>query len=275
MMYLRRWFTFVVCSLLALSWAAHLEAQTVSGAVLDEATLQPVAGAEVLLLDSAGNTLGVEVTGSEGTFQLVLNSGVYSFNVLRMGYLPTVTEALEITPGVGPINLTITLPSDPMRLESVVVEGREEPHARSVLAEFYRRKERGWGVHLDREAVEERAPVWFTDILRNIAGVRVVSMGGNKTRIEMTGQPPRIHVSYLELRGRARAKPQLEGCPISYYVEGFKFRPDQVEGRGINEIPASQVEAVEVYRRASETPAEFLDSDSRCGVIVIWLKRDR
>jgi hypothetical protein len=59
-------------------------------------------------------------------------------------------------------------------------------------------------------------------------------------------------------------------CPVKYYVDGAPYTPDD---RGMDEISVSDVEAVEVYRRASETPAEFLDSDSRCGVVVIWTKR--
>ena len=60
-------------------------------------------------------------------------------------------------------------------------------------------------------------------------------------------------------------------CEVSYYLDGGRFRPDPEVG--INEILGSEVIAVEVYRGPSETPAEFLDSGSRCGVIVIWTRR--
>jgi hypothetical protein len=37
-------------------------------------------------------------------------------------------------------------------------------------------------------------------------------------------------------------------------------------------VPLDWVEAVEVYRRASELPAEFLNSGA-CGVVALWTRR--
>jgi hypothetical protein len=188
-----------------------------------------------------------------------------------MGYQPVYTERLQVTADVGDINLTITLPNAPIMLDPAVVEGERQAFAPGPLEGFYQRKRRGWGIQLDREAIEAKVPGQVTDILRNLPGVRVVGTGGNNFTVRMVGQAPRIAQRSIS-PAYGKSSFHNEGCPVSYWVDGHKYN---VKGdpRGINEILVSDVEAVEVYRRASETPAEFLDSDSRCGVIVIWTKR--
>jgi hypothetical protein len=37
-------------------------------------------------------------------------------------------------------------------------------------------------------------------------------------------------------------------------------------------VPMQWIETIEVYRRASEVPAEFL-SRANCGVVAIWTRR--
>jgi len=195
-----------------------------------------------------------------------------------MGYAPTVTPEFTVPDGSPSIDLTILLPSERVVLDPVVVTETRLPFAPGPLQGFYERKRRGWGLQLTREDIEEKTPVQFTDILRGLAGVRVVSAGRNKYFVQMVGQVPRLQPGGYNTRtptgSSARADRQYEtpvpACPVSYYLDGMKYDPDE---RGIDEILVSDVEAVEVYRRASETPADFLDSDSRCGVVVIWTRR--
>ncbi len=264
-----------VCSGLALI-LTHLlcsgtEAQSIRGKVTDDSTSRPIAGAEVILRDSAGQMVGVEVTDRSGYFEMAVAAGVYSFQVLRMGFEPTYTSEFRLAEGMPAMDVTITLPHVPILLDPAVVEGDRQPFAPGPLEGFYARKRRGWGIQLDREAIEAKVPVQVTDIFRNLPGVRVVGLGRNRYTIEMVGQPPRIPSRSINPEGRTGdALAPVRGCPISYWVDGIPYRPDE---RGINEFLVSGIEAVEVYRRASETPAEFLDSRSRCGVIVIWTKR--
>lgn len=57
-------------------------------------------------------------------------------------------------------------------------------------------------------------------------------------------------------------------------MDGAPFQP-QTEGLISNEIVPAQVEAVEVYRNAAETPIEFRTPGSDCGVVVIWTRGSR
>ena len=242
--------------------AQELQSQTIRGIVQDDSTSLPIAGAEVILRDSLGQTLWVEVTDRGGRFVMAPNPGTYSFEVLRMGYQPVYTEQFAIAAGADAVNLTVTLPNAPVILDPATVEGERQPFAPGPLEGFYERKRRGWGIQLDREEIEAKAPVQFTDILRNLPGVRVVGLGGNRYEVRMAGATPKFRRGSL-------ATP--DPCDPTYYVDGIIYKPDP--DYGINEIMVFDVGAVEVYRRASETPAEFLNSDSRCGVVVIWTRR--
>jgi len=252
--------------------------QNIHGLVLDDSTRLPIAGAEVILCDSSGNRLVFEVSNREGRFFLEADPGVYLFEALRMGYAPTVTPEFTVPDGRPSIDLTILLPSERIVLDPVVVTETRLPFAPGPLQGFYERKRRGWGLQLTREEIEEKIPSRFTDILRGLPGVRVVGAGGNRNFVQMVGQAPRLQPEAYNAADRHRVRTptssreaqQLPGCPVSYYLDGVKYELDE---RGADEIMVSEVEAVEVYRRASETPADFLDSDSRCGVIVIWTKR--
>ena len=196
--------------------------------------------------------------------------GRYAFRALRIGFAPTVTSELEIIENGPTIDLTISLPTERVVLEPVVITEQQPPFAPGPLEGFYERKQRGWGIQLSREEIEAKGPVQFTDILRGLPGVRVRKIGHNNFQVYMIGQAPRLQmVGSISNAGRGGGGGQ-SACPVSYYVDGMKY---SLGPRGINEVLVSEVEAVEVYRRASETPADFLDSDSRCGVIVIWTRR--
>jgi len=42
----------------------------------------------------------------------------------------------------------------------------------------------------------------------------------------------------------------------------------------INQIPPDQVEAIEYYASAAQTPMRYSRMASSCGVVVIWTRRD-
>jgi hypothetical protein len=41
----------------------------------------------------------------------------------------------------------------------------------------------------------------------------------------------------------------------------------------LSEVVSMDVEAIEVYKGPASIPAQFIDSDTQCGVILIWTKR--
>jgi hypothetical protein len=57
------------------------------------------------------------------------------------------------------------------------------------------------------------------------------------------------------------------GCQPDIFLDGFPANLSTPPN-----APAGDIVAVEVYRSLSETPAEFLRPDNRCGAIVIWTR---
>ena len=207
----------------------------VDGRVLDDSTSMPIAGAEVTLIGDAENPDTTVVTDRDGRFVLSVRPGMFVVQVLRIGYAPTFTPEFTVPESLEPIDLRVLLPSQPLMLDPIVVTGVAEPLAPGPLQGFTERKRRGWGLFLTRKDFEARSPTTLTQILDNLPG----------------GRP-------------------MYACPPSYYVDGVLTDEDLA----MRQVLASEVEAVEVYRRASETPIDFLNmSNALCGVVVVWTKR--
>jgi alkaline phosphatase len=209
---------------------------TIYGRVLDDSSSMPIAGAEVTLLDRAGNPVTAVVSGLDGRFILSVRPGSFVIQVLRIGYARTLTDEFILPESLVPHRVNVLLPSQPVVLEQVVVTGEAEPTSPGRLEDFYERRRQGWGQFLTQEDIGVMTPVEFTDILNGLPG-----------------------------------GPPSEACPPSLYVDGVRHLPD--EDFSLRDILTTEVEAVEVYRRASETPVDFLDSNSLCGAIVVWTKR--
>jgi hypothetical protein len=99
-------------------------------------------------------------------------------------------------------------------------------------------------VFLDRAAIDERNPQQFTDLLRSVAGVRLV---------------PTSSFGY-EVFFRNGCVPEiwLDGTKVGTNVDIDDFlRPEDLE-------------ALEVYR-GTELPGEF--GTNLCGAIVAWTRR--
>src|SRR3990172_13357379 len=63
-------------------------AQELRGTVRDSASRQPIPGAVILVLDSAGTTLGRNLTNEHGRFRVASFVGGQRLRVLRIGFRP-------------------------------------------------------------------------------------------------------------------------------------------------------------------------------------------
>ena len=121
------------------------------------------------------------------------------------------------------------------------------------------RIDRGQGVIMTSEALEERRPRNLGDALRAVPGVTVRQSGGalNGTYV-------------VQMRQAQSLMGQV--CPPAVWVDGQKWR-DQTDVYSI--IQGTELEVVEIYRGPSEVPGEFLDSSAACGALIVWTKRGR
>src|SRR3712207_4316935 len=100
------------------------------------------------------------------------------------------------------------------------------------LREFYERKGRNaWGTFIEREDIERRRPMWMSNMLRMVPGVRVLpSRDGIGNAIRM------------------------RGCTPTVFVDGLPIREAQLD----EVVYPSDIAAVEVYRSNAGMPPQFM-----------------
>lgn len=219
---------------------------SLTGVVTDSSGI-PLAGARV----SMGG-IDLAMTDDSGTFDLgSLFPGTYTLRARRLGYRSR-TAVVSIMPEVRAA-AEFRLAAVPVELTGVVTLGT--PNEFELSTGFGERRRRGPGVFFDRNDIERRKPHLLTDLLRSVAGFRV------ERRLTRWG--------YQTTALMERASSGSVGCPIDYYVNGHEYTPTSM---GIDsDVPASQIEAIEVYK-PSQTPPQFLGMHSRCGAVVIWTR---
>jgi outer membrane cobalamin receptor len=112
---------------------------------------------------------------------------------------------------------------------------------------FYARQKNSGATFFTRAQIESWDPHSIAALLRRVPGMQVTD--GPFARATL---------------GRASGP---ASCPIQYFVDGIP-----VYNFGLWEMSLRDIEGVEVYRGASQVPAEFNRRTARCGVIVIWTR---
>jgi hypothetical protein len=122
--------------------AARASAQTVSGAVSDAATGQPVAGAVVALVDSLGTRRHAVLSDVEGRFTLQAGSpGTYRVRAERVGYGSASSPSLALDPGEQAAQ---QLSMSPVQVTLDAVVARGVPRACTIRPENGEQAARVW-----------------------------------------------------------------------------------------------------------------------------------
>ena len=215
---------------------------TISGQVVDQASRAPVGGAVVTFLGTKHQT----ETDSVGHFsQDELVPGTYVLQVRAIGY-GTGSWVLRLGNGEA-IESLFEIGQLETELDPVTVE-TSPTAANRRLAEFEERRSHHQGVFFTADQIEASHASTLLDMLRGIPGVSL-SCRSQSCVVQMT-------------RGAKGT-----GCTADWVVDGL---PATLSGTP--HIPIVGIVGIEIYRSASETPAEFLKMDSQCGVIVLWTK---
>ena len=254
---------FHCCIALALLTTAPLAAQQkqvlIVGRVIAEDGGFPVNAAQVHLMHQHGRILQRTETDENGKFQFVIPPiPALRLRVERQSYQPTTTPLLRLDQRTY-FEVEVTMDTEAVLLAPLEVLAWSELDPSAFLDNFRRRVASGMGIYITRSEIEERRPMFVSDLLRTVPGVAVEASG--------SGTRPVVTV------GRARER----DCVTQMFVDGFLV--NKRNAGGVNDIrlddvvsPGS-VEGIEIYRGMSTVPAEFLNADAACGVIAVWTRR--
>ena len=133
-------------------------------------------------------------------------------------------------------------------MDPVVVTARLDRELKNVG--FSQRQKSGFGRYLTAEDIVRRNPIYLSDVLRTVPGLRVDYQGGQA------------------VIGSSR-NPGQSGC-VNYVVDGNRWQ--SMEPGDVNDfVGPREIAAMEIYQ-ATETPGEFTVPGSSCTTIVIWTK---
>jgi hypothetical protein len=233
----------LVMSLVALA-TVPLSSQAPAGASL-QGSIRDQSGAPIgFALITVAGVRGV--ADSAGRFSLNnLTPGATDLLVRHLGYSP---QRISLTLLEGRADsLRIVLTEIPFELAGI----NTEASTFGRLAEFQRHRVNGHGIYLDRQDLEKRRTPRLSDVLRRVPGVRIVSDRAGRSMLRM---------------GRSTSG---RDCPPEFWIDGVR-----AQFLGVDDVPVSDIEALEVYRGPSGMPPEFNSrfTNAQCGAVIIWTR---
>ena len=185
-------------------------------------------------------------TDARGAFTLSPSAAESLTVVVRLvGYVP-VTVRLGLRDRTWD-TLLVHLARAPQAMDPVEVNAPR--YERAAMRRFEERRARGTGIFVTREEILARNTARLSDVLRLKRGVNVV-----RGRVRF--------VSYTGSRGTV--------CQPNLWVDGARM-----SGGEADDIPALDIEGIELYASFSTVPSEFTPLPSAgppCGTIVIWTR---
>jgi len=242
----------IVTSLLVLQ-ATAARAQTTTGSIegfVRDSVGRPLVGARIVPLgDGAGRT-PIETDGDGRYHVRLVPVGANRLWVGRIGFRP---DSLTVKVVAGEITrVDFVLNETPRMLPDEIVEATPDP-SRGKMGAFNKRKARGVGSFVTRAEIEKRQPATISELLRTLPGVHISQ--------RMAGEPQPIDMQ------RSRSSSMQSTCVVQLYVDGQPY-----PNGNIDDFAPLTLEGVEVYRSASEIPADFRTRNATCGLISLWTR---
>ncbi len=216
---------------------------SLGGIVLDARTRLPLRDALITVRDAADSA----VSDERGRFELVdLAPGP---RIIQLVYRGRRTAPRDITlepsrhtdirvalvvPGDETPRNVVTLP--PLEVEIITSDWTGK------MRGFYRRARSGRGTFITRDDIDVRNANQTSDLLRDVAGLRISSRpGGDRVTSN-------------------------RGCLLVLFLDGHPM-----PGMSPDDVPLGDIEGIEVYGSTTETPSLFRRVRG-CGALVIWTR---
>lgn len=227
--------------------------QSIQGTLRDRESNAPIATARVVLLTEAGDSVAAALTNASGHF--VLRSpdpGGFRLRASALGYRETTAGIFDLERG-GEMSLEFRIHAAPITLEEIVVAAPPGTIREGALIRngFYERLTTGMGHFITPEKIAQAQGMRTSDLLFGIGRVSVVADEMGQKRVVMSAP--------------------MGMCSPPLYIDGVRVMigPEGLDGL----VDPFEIEAVEVYRGASELPLQWGGTSADgCGAIVIWTK---
>lgn len=139
--------------------------------------------------------------------------------------------------------------------------------------QFEEHRAMGRGTFLDDAALRRRDASRMSDLLRTIAGVRLVSLPSGGMAIT-SGIPPTANQLAMIARWESTGEIFRPACYMQVYLDGSRMWgwTDQPP-IDVDTFSPSTIGAIEFYRSAAEAPPEWNATGAVCGTIAFWTRR--
>jgi hypothetical protein len=238
--------------------------------------------------DSGGPLQGVEVILEQtGRQALTDKAGIFKLTDVPFGPqtllfrwvgLHPVRRGILVLRG-DTVRLDIVMRMDTVQeLPSLTVTARP-PMGRGLgmRESFEERRKLGFGKFIDSAVLRANEHRRVSDVLRSIPGVWLIwysdTLSGLRRAVGVGAarEPP-------ELRATTTRRPfgNRGYCWSSVILDGMVLYRSWSPGKPPDwsrDFYVNELEAIEVYRSAAETPSEFGGTVGECGVIVLWSRR--
>jgi hypothetical protein len=189
----------------------------------------------ITTIDSTSHLVRADSGVKELSFP-AMTAGRYRVETRAIGFMPD-TAFVQVRDGRD-ASVTVNLKRAVTDLAPVMVAG-----ITGHMVAFEKRRAQGKGTFLTEEDIRKTRRGQVSEVLRSVRGLRVECANGCRAQMVRS-----------------------TNCEPRYYINGFP------SDAGILMTPLLDVAGVEIYRGPSETPGEFMGSQSMCGAIVIWTK---
>jgi hypothetical protein len=239
------------------------------GVVTDSAN-QAIGGVEISLPELARNT----ITNAQGMFALRdLVPGVQHLTARHIGY--GAIDAQVVIEAERTVERRIRM-ARAASLDSVVVTEKAVDHA---LDDFEDNRKLGLGHFITRAELAKQEGRSTAAVLTSLPGIKVYTAGpyawvgsGRHAVTSLSGGSGAL----LDESDSAKRAPRWECYALVYLDNHLVFRGQKI-GRpprweplfDINSIPVAEIEAIQYYASAAQTPAKYATLNSQCGVLVI------
>jgi hypothetical protein len=225
------------------------------------------------------------VSNDRGEIRLTdLPPGEHQLTARRFGYAPA--DARIAFGADQTVQRRIVLDAV-VRLDSVVTSA-----PRGALTEFEENRRLGLGHFITRAELAKQEFRKLSEILRQVTSTGLITGSGgqawllstrgsssscaysrtNAERIRCLQQEGRIYVP----EGHEQSRGVIMACYSRVYMDRFLLNSGHpTEPFDVNTVSPDQIEAIEYYASASETPHRYSSLNSGCGLLVLHMRRDR